>query len=101
MKRIISFLLVLCISVFMAAGCGSESNQKKTSPERTDLKQSATINGTDIAIMDNPGPESKAIGVLNNKEPVHVLGKQGEWFKIRRIETVQNGWVHGKYLRMQ
>ena len=51
--------------------------------------------------MGKPGADAKAIGVLNNNEPVYVTGKQGEWFRIRRIETVQRGWVHGKFLRLQ
>lgn len=100
MKRIISFLLVLCISVFAVSGCGSESN-RKDGPGKTDLKQTAAINGTDAVIMANPDADAKALGVLNNNEPVQVIGKQGEWFRIRRIETVQTGWVHRKYLRLQ
>ena len=60
-----------------------------------------TISGTDAVIMGKPGADAKAIGVLNNNEPVYVTGKQGEWFRIRRIETVQRGWVHGKFLRLQ
>ena len=100
MKRMISFLLVLCISVCVISGCGSGSNQKG-SPGKTDLKQTATINGTDAAIMTNPDAGSKALGTLNNNEPVQILGKEGEWFRIRRVETVQSGWVHRKYLRLQ
>lgn len=100
MKRMISVLLALCISVFMISGCSSGSNQKG-SPGKTDLKQTATINGTDAAILANPGTGSKALGTLNNNEPVQILGKEGEWFRIRRIETVQSGWVHRKYLRLQ
>ena len=34
-------------------------------------------------------------------EGVQIVGKQGEWFRVRRIETVQTGWVHRKYLRLQ
>ena len=100
MKKMISFLLVLCISVFAVSGCGSESGQKG-SPGKADLKQTGAINGTEVVIMADPDSGSKALGVLNNNEPVQVIGKQGEWFRIRRIETVQTGWVHRKYLRLQ
>lgn len=59
---------------------------------------SGSITGTDVNLREKPTTNSKVLGVLNNNEPVHILGKQGDWFWIRRIEPNQRGWVYGKYL---
>ncbi len=56
------------------------------------------ITGTDVNLREKPTTNSKVLGVLNNNEPVHVLGKQGNWYWIRRVEPDQRGWVYGKYL---
>ena len=39
MKKMISLLLVSCISIFMILGCGNEPNQKETASGKSDLKQ--------------------------------------------------------------
>ena len=59
---------------------------------------SGSITGTDVNLREKPTTNSKVLGVLNNNELVHILGKQGDWFWIRRIEPNQRGWVYGKYL---
>ncbi len=61
-------------------------------------RASGSITGTDVNLREKPTTNSKVLGVLNNNELVHILGKQGDWFWIRRIEPNQRGWVYGKYL---
>ena len=60
---------------------------------------SGAIKGTDVNLRENPSTNSKVIGILNNNELVHILGQQGDWFKVRRIEPDQRGWVFGKYVQ--
>ncbi len=59
---------------------------------------SGSITGTDVNLREKPTTNSKVLSVLNNNEPVHILGKQGDWYWIRRVEPDQRGWVYGKYL---
>ncbi len=62
-------------------------------------RTSGAIKGTDVNLRENPSTNSKVIGILNNNELVHILGQQGDWFKVRRIEPDQRGWVFGKYVQ--
>ncbi len=46
-------------------------------------------------------PNSKEIGRLYNENRVEILGKRGEWYKIRTLNSGLVGWSYNKWIIVQ
>ena len=50
-------------------------------------------------LFEEPNAGAKKINSLSFNEDVHVLAKNGSWYKIKRVNTKEIGWVHANYLK--
>lgn len=63
------------------------------------LASGATLEGVvdvDTYLNIRTGPWGKIIGGLNNKAPIKILGKEGDWFKI--IHNGAEAYIHSYYI---
>jgi SH3 domain protein len=52
----------------------------------------------EITLRTGPGNENKIIAMLFPGRPLDVLSTQGEWSRVRVLDSDKEGWVMTRYL---
>jgi SH3 domain protein len=52
----------------------------------------------EITLRTGPGNENKIIAMLFSGRPLDVLSTQGEWSRVRVLDSDKEGWVMTRYL---
>lgn len=59
----------------------------------------ATVRVSTAKMRSGPSEERRAVGLLDHGESFPVVGRSGEWVKIR-LESGQSGWVRADLVRL-
>ena len=93
------------VDIIKIEGANPQNNAMPKSPSNSNTvsyegkRTTGRIISYDAVLFEKPGVDSKKINSLSFNEDVHVLAKNGSWYKIKRINTKEIGWVHANYLK--
>lgn len=60
----------------------------------------ATISGEAVRLRDGPGLEYDDVATITDGTPVQVIGRYGDWFRVRKNEEATVYWVAGELLSL-
>ncbi len=107
-KRLLVMIVVLAALVALAAGCG------KNAPETPDTTVTTTTQSTlptttttmvngkmdaELNVREGPGSQYAAIGGVLIDESVEIVGREGDWYKIRFADTY--GYINAHYVEVE
>lgn len=61
--------------------------------------QIGEISASALAVREGPSTSYKSVAYVSKGTKVTILGKQGDWFKIKYNNTL--GWASGKYINIK
>ena len=99
MKRKIAILLILAVVATTGIFAAAESDKADAALalEQVDYTD-CTVIATRLNVRQGPSTDYDVIGILEQGQPVQVMGKLGNWFAIFDPANGLVGAVDGKYL---
>jgi uncharacterized protein YgiM (DUF1202 family) len=91
-------LLLLCVACKQQTPAVSTDNQTAVTTTKTTapLPKEGWITADSMRVRGGVGLTSEIIGGITFGEKVEILGKEGDWYKIRFGDGV--GYISGQYL---
>lgn len=108
-KRLLALIAVLGVMVTIAAGCAKDASKDgdttaPTTTAATTLPPTTTtaVNGVmegEVYVRTGPGSQYDPIGGVLLNEGVTIVGREGDWYKIRFADTY--GYVNAHYVAVE
>jgi len=103
-KRTLAMFSVLLVMAVLVAGCGTEEEppaQPVTTTTQTTLPTTTTtcIGGKmegELNVREGPGSQYASMGGVLLGEAVEIVGREGDWYKIRFGDTY--GYINAHYV---
>lgn len=98
-KRTISIFIVLFALVTMqlsAFAYENNSSPKNKAPWLGEVKTSSTA----LNVRANPSTSSAVVATLKKGSFVQIIGKSGNWWKVKYTKTGKTGYVSKKYINI-